>query len=190
MARVRRDSCPTGVSSPANVVMFEAHALPTLTVSELAALATLLQRVYPSPGASSSGGGVSALDGLLLMERVDSFGGSTSSRLVREDAYPFIRSRNEEAEDVVESLLRFVEDSERVSEDTVGLCRERDEGIGSTGWKPDRPWLMEVVDFCGRTWRDCESSSYRRARESSLFRPATRASSSYRRRVRESSRGR
>jgi len=173
MVRVRRDSCPTGVSSPANVVMFEAHALPTLTVSELAALATLLQRVYPSPG---SEGGVSALDGL---ERVDGFT-STSSRLVREDAYPFIRSRNEEAEDVVESLLRLVEDSERVPvSDTVGLCRERDEGTGSTGW-----------DFCGRTWRDCDSSSYRRARESSLFRPRTRASSSYRRRVRESSRGR
>lgn len=184
MARVSRDSCPTGVSSPAKVVMFDAHALPTLTVSELAALATLLQRVYPSP-ASSSGGGVSALDGRLLMERVDGFGGSASSRLVREEAYPFIRSRNEEAEDVVESLLRLVDDSERVSEDTY---RERDEGIGGAGCEPDRSWLMEVMDFCGRTWRDCESSSYRRARESSLFRPGTRASSSYRRRARESSR--
>jgi len=159
---VRRDSCPAGVSSPANVVIFVAHALFILTVRELAAEATLLHRVYPSPGVSfSSGGGEESLldrDGLLfLVDRADRLSDSSSSKLVRDEAYPapcFMRSRKEAAEEVVESLLRFVPDleSERVSYDGSGLRRERDDGMGG-GWEPDLPWFMEVIDFCGRTWR-------------------------------------
>lgn len=134
---MRRDSCPGGVSSPAKVVMFVAHAFPTLTVRELAADVTLLHRVYPSPDVSLSGGGEeSLLVGLLLVDREGRLSDSSSSKLVRDDAYPapcFIRSRKEEEpEDVVESLLRFVPDLEsgRESYDGSGLRRERDEGMG------------------------------------------------------------
>jgi hypothetical protein len=134
--------------------MFVAQAFPTLTVRELAADATLLQRVYPSPDVSLStrsnvsaslyirqqlmpgGGEESLLVGLLLVDRAGRLSDSSSSKLVRDDAYPapcFIRSRKEEEpEDVVESLLRFVPDLEsgRESYDGSGLRRERDEGMG------------------------------------------------------------
>lgn len=154
MARVSRDSCPTGVSSPANVVMFDAHALPTFTVR---VEAILLHKVYPSPGVSSSGGGDSSLVARFLMDRAGRLSGSSSSKLVREDAYPalcFMRSKKEEAEDVVESLLRLGPGSGRSREsyDGFGLRRDRDEGIGG-GRGSDRLWFIEVIDFCGRTWR-------------------------------------
>jgi hypothetical protein len=155
MARVSRDSCPTGVSSPANVVIFVAHALPTFTVRELAVEVILPHKEYPSPGVSFSGGGESPLAGLFRMVRAGRLSGSSSSRLVRDDAYPavcFMRSKKEEPEDVVESLLRLVAVSERDSYEEFGARRDRDEGIGGA-CDSDRLWFMDVMDFWGRTWR-------------------------------------
>lgn len=98
-------------------MIFDA-ALPTLTVSVLAADATLLHKVYPYP--LSGGGEESRLDGRFLIDRGGGFSGSSSSssKLVRVEAYPavcFMRSKKDEPDAVVESLLRFVpvRDSDR-----------------------------------------------------------------------------
>lgn len=108
-----------------------------------------------------------------LMDRVGRLlSGSSSSRLVREDAYPadcFTRSKKEEAaEEVVESLLRLVAGS-RESYDGLGLRRERDDGIGGA-CGVDRLWFIEVMDFWGRTWR-VEGREEPRSSPSLSYRP-------------------